>query len=195
MSSAIISSTVARVSGSLPGSSSAGDLATPHHPGVSPPLSPLDERDIELTAPIAAAAAAPRPVSPIETLQRTSSRHMASSHPLAPVLSQRSDGGAAPVTPAYEESDPLLLRSRLVTEQDLRRRPSVSTGRRAERKMKHFYDEQNLHIERLLKPMHQHASEDADEMASVSGSVSRRHERQAYLCRHGRAPKAASPFS
>ena len=54
----------------------------------------------------------------------------------------------------------LLLRSRLVGENDLRRRPSGKGGRKAEKNVKRFYEEQNEHIERLLKPIHAHGQDD-----------------------------------
>ncbi|CAO1638221.1 unnamed protein product [Parajaminaea phylloscopi] len=73
-----------------------------------------------------------------------------------PSIGGVSAGG--PITPGAEESDPLLLRSRLVGETDLRRR--ATGGRKAERNMKRFYEEQNEHIERLLKPIHAHGQDD-----------------------------------
>ncbi|PWN44525.1 hypothetical protein IE81DRAFT_364798 [Ceraceosorus guamensis] len=184
MSSAYLSSAVSRISG-VSASEELGDSAA-HQPGVSPPLSPVNERDIELSAPLPVFRSHERPPSPEMQLRRGS----ASAHTPAPLheaeLSQGASFGHAPsaypppapstvlgaITPGTEEADPLLLRSRLVSDTDLRRRPSQAKGgRKAEKRMREFYDEQNLHIERLLKPMHQHASEDAEEMASVGRSV------------------------
>ena len=51
-------------------------------------------------------------------------------------------GAWGPVTPRDEASDPLLLRSRLVGEQDIRRRPSVK-GKGNEKNIKEFYENQN----------------------------------------------------
>lgn len=65
-----------------------------------------------------------------------------------------------PTTPGAEDSDPLLLRSCLVGETDLRRRGTG--GKKAERNMKRFYEDQNEHIERLLKPIHAHGRDDQD---------------------------------
>ncbi|CAO1632996.1 unnamed protein product [Jaminaea pallidilutea] len=79
---------------------------------------------------------------------------------------QVSLGGASFAVPprSSEDADPLLLRSRMVDESDLRRRTS-GKGRRADRDMKRFYSDQNTHIERLLKPMHAHSQEGRDAQA------------------------------
>lgn len=83
--------------------------------------------------------------------------------PWAAITRMPSLGGVsyAPVTPGAEESDPLLLRSRVVDDSDLRRR-ATGKGRRASKSMKRFYEDQNEHIERLLKPIHVHGKDDAD---------------------------------
>lgn len=74
------------------------------------------------------------------------------------------------LTPLNEESDPLLLRSRLVNaENELRRRPSK--GRRIDKRLKTYYERQNLLIENLLKPIAKHASDDADDTESASKMV------------------------
>lgn len=82
-----------------------------------------------------------------------------------------SSGAWGPVTPRDEASDPLLLRSRLVGEQDIRRRPSVK-GKGNEKNIKEFYENQNNHIEYLLKPMYKHASDDEQEVESNALKVS-----------------------
>lgn len=74
------------------------------------------------------------------------------------------------ITPAAEESDPLLLRSKMVnTDQELRRRPSK--GRRTEKKIRNYYEKQNTLIENLLKPIAKHAKEDEDEAEAANGMV------------------------
>ena len=55
----IISSAMSVVQQKL-GSSSNDAAAADHQPGLSPPLSPIDDQDIELTAPTPAAARATR---------------------------------------------------------------------------------------------------------------------------------------
>jgi len=67
----------------------------------------------------------------------------------------------APITPRNEDTDPLLLRSRLVGDNDLRRRGGKN--KKADSKINDFYKSQNLHIENLLKPMATHARESEDE--------------------------------
>ncbi|MCO5596165.1 hypothetical protein L7F22_050225 [Adiantum nelumboides] len=74
------------------------------------------------------------------------------------------------ITPASEESDPLLLRSKVVNaDQELRRRPSK--GRRTERKIRNYYEKQNTLIENLLKPIAKHAKDDEDEAEAANGMV------------------------
>ncbi|KAH0445918.1 hypothetical protein IEQ34_025248 [Dendrobium chrysotoxum] len=74
------------------------------------------------------------------------------------------------LSPPNEESDPLLLRSKVVnTEQELRRRPSK--GRRADGKVRNYYERQNTLIENLLKPIAKHASEDEEETAAANKMV------------------------
>ncbi|KDN52511.1 hypothetical protein K437DRAFT_254095 [Tilletiaria anomala UBC 951] len=70
--------------------------------------------------------------------------------------------GLGPVTPSHEETDPLLLRSRVVNEQEIRMRVS-GKGRKLEKAVSRFYETQNSHINNLLKSMAQHASDGADE--------------------------------
>lgn len=99
--------------------------------------------------------------------------------PPVSIIPQRSPEGTFSVgeayamghlTPANEESDPLLLRSRVVnTEHELRRRPSK--GRRADKRVRSYYERQNTLIENLLKPIAKHASEDEDEVEAASGMV------------------------
>ncbi len=82
--------------------------------------------------------------------------------------------GVAPdlgaTTPGYEETDPLLLRSKVVNEQEIRRRVS-GKGKRAEREVAKFYETQNSHIHNLLKPMSKHASEDAEDREGAALKV------------------------
>jgi divalent metal cation (Fe/Co/Zn/Cd) transporter len=97
-----------------------------------------------------------------------------------PYFRHSPDGGASILertqslgylTPANEEADPLLLRSKVVeVEQELRRRPSHS--RRGDKKVKKYYEKQNLLIENLLKPISKHASDDDEETEKASGMVS-----------------------
>ncbi|SOV06924.1 related to cation diffusion facilitator 10 [Ustilago sp. UG-2017a] len=231
----IISSAMSVVQQKL-GSSSNDAAAADHQPGLSPPLSPVDDQDIELTAPTPAAARATRlpatattPTMPahLRSYQNnlgnditidvnigpsTSSayaraqgsaafhhahrHHTHSSSPspspapvhatLAPQHgatdgklgaptgdsamtpgSSRSRassigyGGLGPMTPGTEDTDPLLLRSRLVEESEIRRRHSgKGRNKRNERQIRDFYEAQNEHIERLLKPISKHADED-----------------------------------
>lgn len=175
--------------------SSGGGTRPPHHqPGVSPPLSPQNLRDeeIELTSP---KAVAPRPASPEIALKRSGSAYNAADKGKgkARAADGSQDGVTSPtdeapelhralststsfamggvITPRYEESDPLLLRSKLVDETDLRRRPTNS-GRKAVKDVKKFYEDQNEHIERLLKPMHAHKQSDEDDRRDNAIKVS-----------------------
>lgn len=99
--------------------------------------------------------------------------HDPSSSPVDRRPSMGSIAAFGPVTPREEASDPLLLRSRLVGEQDIRRRPSTK-GKASEKVIKEFYDTQNHHIEYLLKPMYKHASDDEEAVESNALKVSQR---------------------
>ncbi|KAN0062169.1 hypothetical protein ACQY0O_005527 [Thecaphora frezii] len=67
--------------------------------------------------------------------------------------------------PTDQEADPLLLRSRLVEESEIRRRHSGNgRNKRAERMVRNFYSAQNQHINRLLKPMSKHAADHAHDL-------------------------------
>lgn len=184
-----------------------------HHPGQSPPLSPIGQQDIELTAPTRAvvpASSARRP-SPPESIrsgayqsrditidvnigpssspayaqaQRMTAEYQAhKGHALplnmpneiqqaGPSRSRASSlgyiGGLA-TTPGTEDTDPLLLRSKVVEESEIRRRHSgKGKGKRSEKQIRSFYEAQNEHIERLLKPISRHADEDkADRQGSA----------------------------
>ncbi|EPQ25971.1 uncharacterized protein PFL1_06426 [Pseudozyma flocculosa PF-1] len=71
-----------------------------------------------------------------------------------------------------EETDPLLLRSRLVEDHEIRRRHSgKGRGRKAEKMVRNFYSAQNEHINRLLKPMAKHGDDDAEDRASSALKV------------------------
>ena len=85
--------------------------------------------------------------------------------------------GGGGMTPGYEEADPLLLRSKLVDESDLRRRPT-NAGKKADKDVKKFYEDQNEHIERLLKPMHAHKQSDEDDRRDAAIKVSQHHRKQ-----------------
>lgn len=143
----------------------------------------MRDEEIELTSPDAVAAVRPRAPSPEVELKRWGSSardkgkaravddgdddatRAAGMSDLQRAISTSTSfaGGGGGMTPGYEESDPLLLRSRLVDETDLRRRPTNSSGRRAVKDVKKFYEDQNEHIERLLKPMHAHKQSDEDD--------------------------------
>lgn len=214
------------------GTTSSSNEASDHQPGLSPPLSPTGEQDIELTAPTLAATRyssrrpTTAPSSPLPPhLQKyqnnmgkditvdvnvgpsTSSayaraqgsaafhhahkHHTRSSSPspapaplpaaqgkdganldvpaeeaavAGPSRSRASSlgfGGLGPMTSGTEDTDPLLLRSRLVEESEIRRRHSgKGKNKRSERQIRDFYEAQNEHIERLLKPISAHADED-----------------------------------
>ncbi|SPO28084.1 related to mitochondrial Fe2+ transporter MMT1 and related transporters (cation diffusion facilitator superfamily) [Ustilago trichophora] len=213
-----------------------------HQPGLSPPLSSVDDQDIELTAPTLAAtrfsarrpATAPSsPMPPhLQSYQNnlgnditvdvnigpsTSSAyaraqgsaafhhaHKQHSHSPSPApatlpaaaaadadakLAAPGDntsaagpsrsrassigfGGLAPTTPGAEDTDPLLLRSRLVEESEVRRRHSgKGKNKRSERQIRDFYEAQNEHIERLLKPISAHADEGKQDRESSALKV------------------------
>ncbi|PWZ03677.1 hypothetical protein BCV70DRAFT_197881 [Testicularia cyperi] len=201
------------------GSSSSDNTAHPsaieHHPGSSPPLSPVGEQDIELTAPARALGpVAARRISPpasvraaqggsdspyykrdisiglnvgpstssaFQRAQGVAADHQAHKgeegraqlHPnsastdpaedLSKTRSRASSlgyGGLTAMTPGNEDTDPLLLRSRVVEDSEIRRRHSgKGKGKRTERQIRDFYEAQNEHIERLLKPIAKHADE------------------------------------
>ena len=215
--------------------------ASDHQPGLSPPLSPVDDHDIELTAPTLArtrfearrpATAPSSPLPPhLKSYQNnlgnditvdvnigpsTSSayaraqgsaahhhahkHHSHSSSPSpapAPLPAQEdADGkltapdtnaaaagpsrsrassigyGGLGTTPGNEDTDPLLLRSRLVEESEVRRRHSgKGKNKRSERQIRDFYEAQNEHIERLLKPISAHADEDKQDRESSALKV------------------------
>lgn len=228
------------------GSSPSND-ASDHQPGLSPPLSPVDDQDIELTAPTPAAARAStrRPItapsSPLPPHLKTYKNNLgnditidvnigpstssayaraqgstafhhahkhhshspspspapapasapipaqsdaAESHLAAPAegatgagptrsrASSLGYGGLGPMTPGTEDTDPLLLRSRLVEESEVRRRHSgKGKNKRSERQIRDFYEAQNEHIERLLKPISAHADEDKQDRESSALKV------------------------
>ena len=221
----------------------ASNDASDHQPGLSPPLSPVNDQDIELTAPTLAATRAPalrRPATaPSSSLpphlksyqnnlgnditidvnigpssssayaraQGSAAFHHAhkyhghsTSPSLAPAaLSAQEEtddklaapadgtmtagpsrsrassigyGGLGPMTPGTEDTDPLLLRSRVVEESEVRRRHSgKGKNRRNERQIRDFYEAQNEHIERLLKPISKHADEDKQDRESSALKV------------------------
>ncbi|KAJ1033932.1 hypothetical protein NDA16_000140 [Ustilago loliicola] len=219
-----------------------------HQPGLSPPLSPVDNQDIELTAPTPAAAratrrppTAPAPVSApampahlqsyqnnlgnditidvnvgpstssaYARAQSSTAFHHAHRHhghssspspaPAPATLAPENDtdaklaaptgdnamapgpsrsrassigyGGLGPMTPSTEDTDPLLLRSRLVEESEVHRRHSgKGRNKRNERQIRDFYEAQNEHIERLLKPISEHADEDKQDRESSALQV------------------------
>ncbi|CBQ68426.1 conserved hypothetical protein [Sporisorium reilianum SRZ2] len=218
--------------------------ASNHQPGLSPPLSPVDDHDIELTAPTPAAArsSARRPISSSSSplpphlksyrnnlgnditidvnigpssssayaraqgstaFHHAHKQHGHSSSPspapvpvfdsnvdadanklaatpadkaaVAPTRSRASSlgyAGLAPATPGTEDTDPLLLRSRLVEESEIRRRHSgKGKNKRSERQIRDFYEAQNEHIQRLLKPISAHADEDKQDRQSSALKV------------------------
>lgn len=133
-----------------------------HQPGVSQPESPVDARDddIELSLPPAAASKGKSRAMDLSTAMPDA--QPGSNFPaLQPQYSHASAIGPAPITPGSEEADPLLLRSRLVDETDLRRRPTKA-GRKAKRDVASFYEAQNSHIQNLLKPLHEHSRDDEE---------------------------------
>ncbi|KIS68232.1 uncharacterized protein UMAG_03814 [Mycosarcoma maydis] len=206
------------------GTASSNNEASDHQPGLSPPLSPVDDQDIELTAPTPAAARASTrrpataPSSPLPPHLQTYKNNLgnditidvnigpstssayaraqgstafhhahkyhghSSSPSPAPAAEAHLDapaegvtdagssrshagslgyGGPVPATPGTEDTDPLLLRSRVVEESEVRRRHSgKGKNKRSERQIRDFYEAQNEHIERLLKPISAHADED-----------------------------------
>lgn len=101
--------------------------------------------------------------------------------PPASILPHLSPEGAFSINDAYQmgfltpaadggEADPLLLRSRVVNaDHELRRRGSK--GRRTDKRLRNYYERQNLHIENLLKPISKHASEKNDEDEAASKMV------------------------
>ncbi|PWN52303.1 hypothetical protein IE53DRAFT_405218 [Violaceomyces palustris] len=133
-----------------------------HQPGLSPPLSPSAQTDIELLPQ-------PLPTLPPRLKQPTSSTYDTTSAPFSPPYPNL-DTTLSHTTPSQEETDPLLLRSRLVEENEVRRRHS-GKGRKIERDIKRFYQAQNEHIERLLKPMSKHASDQAQDKQSSALKV------------------------
>lgn len=222
--------------------STSNEAAAEHQPGLSPPLSPVDDQDIELTAPTPAAAkAARRPAtaptaampahlrsyqnnlgnditidvnigpstsSAYARAQGSAAFHHAhryhghsSSPSPAPAAAPEADnngnlaapaaadsamtpgpsrsrassigyGGLGPMTSGTEDTDPLLLRSRLVQESEIRRRHSgKGRNKRNERQIRDFYEAQNEHIERLLKPISKHADEDKQDRESSALKV------------------------
>ncbi|SNX85179.1 related to mitochondrial Fe2+ transporter MMT1 and related transporters (cation diffusion facilitator superfamily) [Melanopsichium pennsylvanicum] len=221
---------------------SGSDDTAHHQPGLSPPLSPDDNQDIELTAPTLAATrhnSRPHSILPSSPLPphlntyktnlgnditvdvnigpstssayaraqgstafhhahkyhahstspapasaplRTSEPHIHekptvenASAPPAPSRSRASSigyAGLGPTTPNTEETDPLLLRSRLVEESEIRRRHSgKGKNKRNERQIRDFYEAQNEHIERLLKPIAKHADEGKQDRESSALKV------------------------
>ncbi|CDW98470.1 hypothetical protein [Sporisorium scitamineum] len=224
---------------------SSSNDASDHQPGLSPPLSPIDDQDIELTAPTPAAARSSprRPISAASSplpshlksyhnnlgnditidvnigpstssayarAQGSTAFHHAHKHhghssspspaPVPASLPEQTDadvdnklavpahnaaaapsrsrasslgfGGLAPATPGTEETDPLLLRSRLVEESEIRRRHSgKGKNKRSERQIRDFYEAQNEHIQRLLKPISAHADEDKQDRESSALKV------------------------
>lgn len=221
----------------------ASNDASQHQPGLSPPLSPVDDQDIELTAPTLAATRADvrrpatAPSSPLPPhlksyqnnlgnditidvnigpstssayarAQGSAAFHHAHKHhgrtsspsparvslpashvdadgklaapavdakTPAPSRSRASSigyGGLTLTTPGNEDTDPLLLRSRLVEESEVRRRHSgKGKNKRSERQIRDFYEAQNEHIERLLKPISAHADEDKQDRESSALKV------------------------
>lgn len=117
-------------------------------------------------------------VGPSNTLPSHNYAQMLASHMeaggqgthLRKTFSQGTSNGFGPVTPSSEETDPLLLRSKVVNEQEIRRRVS-GKGRKAEREVARFYETQNSHINNLLKPMAKHASDDAEDREGAALKV------------------------
>jgi len=66
------------------------------------------------------------------------------------------------------EYDPLLLRTKLVGDEEieLRRRATAKKSRGSAKKVGEFYDSQNEHIKTLLKPLSKHADDARDEEAA-----------------------------
>lgn len=153
-----------------------------HQPGVSPPLGPGREEQLDLEGnPVsilnmpAAARLAPSP-SPkgVDVALQVDTTHIPSAGPVPdPRLSPdgMSIGNSyAWLTPATEEADPLLLRSRVVdADHELRRRPSHN--RRTNKKVKKYYERQNELIENLLKPIAKHASDGEDDAEQAGAMV------------------------
>jgi hypothetical protein len=72
---------------------------------------------------------------------------------------------------AGEIADPLLLRSKIVDPSHvLRRRPRHS--RKVTKGIKEYYEQQNILIENLLKPIEKHVSDEEEEMERASRMVS-----------------------
>lgn len=92
---------------------------------------------------------------------------------LAPSVRASGAGVSRQVTDS-SESDPLLLRSRLVGEGELRRRAQSvrgSRGRNASNAVQQFYLRQNSHIEDLLRPLSAYVAEDAEATCANSFKV------------------------
>jgi hypothetical protein len=66
------------------------------------------------------------------------------------------------------ERDPLLLRERIVPDEQL---ALLRSRTRADSKVAKFYEAQNGHIDRLLKPMHVHSAEGAEAADSMALKV------------------------
>lgn len=169
-----------------------------HQPGISPPLGPgqdgnLDlegnavnvamttlnmptamqgSRDFDMTGKSTAVAidTATSPLH-VDTTQIPAAGMVPYGRPSPDgAMSMSNSYGPAFLTPANEEADPLLLRSKVVdTDQVLRRRPSHS--RKAGKQVKMYYEKQNLLIENLLKPISKHAAEDEDATEKASNMV------------------------
>lgn len=182
----VLATTAAPTSGSPPSSPDAA-----HQPGTSPPLNTteLDNVDLEksdkakldrrlsATGALATADAGASTATSSEPLPLRvdlSNIEPAGSDPaprLSPenAMSINEAYAMGYLTPANEAADPLLLRSRVVNEQELRRRPSK--GHFKDKKIKKHYEKQNALIENLLKPISKHASENEDEAEAASKMV------------------------
>ena len=204
IASSKLSRSRASMDGTGAGAGAGADHDHDHQPGQSPPLSPVDDRDIELTAPsppaLAHRATPPhRHASPHRKditldLNVGPSTSRLYTHPLqnstnpeyqnptlhrnqppTPPDAQSQSQSQPPLTPGNEqehETDPLLLRSRLVQNADIRHRhANHKRGKKAEKMLRNFYQAQNEHIERLLKPMSKHAEEDAEDRQGAAFSV------------------------
>lgn len=170
-----------------------------HQPGVSPPIGPGQDEQLDLegnpvnvamttlnmppallgrrenssVASKSTVIAIDTATSPlhVDTTQIPAAGYVPYGRPSPDgAMSNSNSYGPGFLTPANEEADPLLLRSKVVdTDQVLRRRPSHS--RKAGKKVKMYYEKQNLLIENLLKPIAKHAAEDEDATEKASSMV------------------------
>ncbi|UZJ51196.1 hypothetical protein CBS101457_000516 [Exobasidium rhododendri] len=161
--------------------------AEDHQPGVSPPLGPCQDGDIDLEGNVASVANRDLPIytktrlscqektsafvesqTEVEGDQASISNH---SRPTMDATQSVNDSQTYRyLTPDNEDADPYMLQKKVIdADQIPRRRPGQ--GRRVAKRIRKYYTKQNLLIESLLKPISQHASEKDDEIAKTKGIV------------------------